>query len=111
MNLCNFSSPKANWCFFHSRIAGSLCVNINSKNLVNNSDTSCGNMFRVLNVLFVYDNIVTYLCSTLCQVIELLVLSSSTRKLKQKCKYANFYDYLSFSFHPGVNIARHSLAW
>ena len=76
-------------------------MNINTRNLVNNSDTSCGNMFRVLNVLVVYDNIITYLCSALCQVLELLVLRSSTRKLKQKYKYANFYDYLSFSFHPG----------
>ena len=87
-------------------------MNINSRHLVNNTDTSCGYMFRVLNVLVVYDNIVTYLCSVLAKYSnELLVLSSSTWKLKQQYKYANFYDYLSFSFHLGVNIARHNLAW
>ena len=52
-------------------------MNINWRNLVKNSDTSCGNMFRVLNVFVVYVNVITYLCSALCQVLELLVLSSS----------------------------------
>ena len=37
---------------------------------VNNGDTSCGSEFRVMTVLAVYDNIVTYLCSasSICSV-------------------------------------------
>jgi len=64
------SSPKAILVLFSQTNYSSFCMNINKRNLVNNGDTSCGSVFRVLSVLFAYDNVVTYLrsVSSICSV-------------------------------------------